>query len=73
MARKDGYIMEHRLVIAGLAGRLLSRTEVVNHVDHNPANNDPANLELWPTNRDHKMAEHGRYVLGVRNRWSRVD
>lgn len=70
MARADGYIMEHRLVIAEWAGRLLTRTEVVNHVDHNPANNARENLELWPTNRDHKLAEHGRYVPGVHNRVS---
>jgi hypothetical protein len=70
MARKDGYIMEHRLIVAGLAGRMLSRTEVVNHRNHNPRDNRPENLELWPTNRDHKMAEHGRFVPGVANRVS---
>lgn len=70
MARKDRYIMEHRLVMARMCGFLLTRTEVVNHIDHNPANNDPSNLELWPTNGDHKMAEHGRFVPGVANRIS---
>jgi hypothetical protein len=68
MARKDGYIMEHRLVMAQMCGRLLTRTEVVNHIDHNPANNDPGNLELWPTNADHKRGEVGRFVPGVANR-----
>jgi hypothetical protein len=69
MARKDGYIMEHRLVMARLCGRFLDRTEVVNHIDHNPSNNDPSNLELWPTNADHKRGEVGRFVEGVANRW----
>lgn len=73
MARKDGYIMEHRLVMALRMGRLLSRTEVVNHLDHNPANNDLANLELWPTNADHKRGEAGRCVVGVANRRFPVD
>lgn len=68
MARKDGYIMEHRLVMALWIGRLLSRAEVVNHKDHNPSNNDRANLELWPTNGDHKRGEVGRFVSGVANR-----
>jgi endogenous inhibitor of DNA gyrase (YacG/DUF329 family) len=70
MARKDGYIMEHRLVMAQMCGFLLTRTEVVNHIDHNPSNNHPGNLELWPTNADHKRGEVGRFVTGVANRSS---
>jgi len=70
MARKDGYIMEHRLVMAEWMGRLLTRIEVVNHKDHNPSNNLRANLELYPTNGDHKRGEVGRFVEGVTNRWS---
>jgi hypothetical protein len=68
MARKDGYVMEHRLVVARMAGRLLTRTEVVNHRDHDPSNNDPANLELWPDNGSHKRGEVGRFADGVANR-----
>lgn len=67
MARKDGYIMEHRLVIAKRIGRMLTRAEVVNHKDHNPSNNHPSNLELYPTNGDHKRGEVGRFVSGVAN------
>ena len=37
MARKDGYLMEHRLVMAEWCGYLLTRTEVVHHIDHDPA------------------------------------
>lgn len=37
--------------------------------DHDPLNNAPPNLELWPTNRDHKLGEHGRFVDGVANLW----
>jgi hypothetical protein len=68
MARQDGYIMEHRLLMARWAGRLLDRTEVVHHVDHDPTNNALDNLELWPTNRLHKLAEHHRPVDGAANR-----
>ena len=70
MARKDGYIMEHRLVMAQMCGFLMTREEVVNHIDHNPSNNHPSNLELWPTNADHKRGEYGRFVTGVANRLS---
>lgn len=69
MARKDGYVMEHRLLMAQITGRLLARTEVVHHLDHDPTNNALANLELWPSNGSHKAAEHGRVVPGAANRW----
>lgn len=58
MARKDGYVMEHRLFVAQAIGRLLLRSEVVHHKDHNPANNVLDNLQLFATNRDHKLYEH---------------
>ncbi len=67
MARKDGYVMEHRLVMATMLGRLLSRTEVVHHRDHDPLNNSATNLELWPSNGAHKMGEVGRIALGAAN------
>jgi hypothetical protein len=69
MARADGYVMEHRLVVARMAGYCLTRTEVVHHVDHDPQNNAGDNLELWPDNRSHKAAEHGRIVPGAACRW----
>lgn len=69
MARKDGYVMEHRLVMARWVGRTLERVEVVHHADHAPLNNGQSNLELWPDNRSHKIAEHGRVPTGAANRW----
>ena len=69
MARKDGYVMQHRLVMAQVCGFLLTRNEVVDHLDHNPSNNDPSNLALYPSNGDHKRGEVGRFVEGVANRW----
>jgi hypothetical protein len=73
MSRKDGYIMEHRLTMAWWVGRPLTRSECVHHLDHNPLNNALTNLELWPTNSDHKRAEGGRFVEGVANRWCPPD
>lgn len=58
MARKDGYVMEHRILVAQAIGRPLLRTEVVHHIDHNPANNQLSNLQLFASNRDHKLFEH---------------
>jgi hypothetical protein len=68
MARTDGYVMEHRLVMAQRLGRPLLRMECVHHLDHQPLNNAKANLELWPCNRSHKSAEHGIIVEGAANR-----
>ena len=68
MARADGYVMEHRLVMARRIGRPLLRSEVVNHINHDPRDNRPENLELYPSNGDHKRGEVGRFVPGVANR-----
>ena len=59
MARKDGYVMEHRLIMARWIGRPLTRTEVVHHENHDPQTNEQSNLQLWPDNRSHKMWEYG--------------
>lgn len=69
MARADGYVMEHRLAMARMCGRLLLRNEVVHHLNHDPTDNTPTNLEMWPSNGSHKAAEHGRVAEGVANRW----
>lgn len=65
MARKDGYIMEHRLQMAVTCGYLLTRDEVVNHENHNPRDNRPENLTLWPSNQTHKLYEWGKMLDGT--------
>jgi hypothetical protein len=71
MARGDGYVMEHRLVVARALGRILSRTEVVHHRNHDTRDNREENLELFPSNREHKLAEAGRRAVGAEGRSSR--
>ena len=73
MGRSDGYVMEHRLVMAQWIGRPLLRSEVVNHINHDPRDNRRENLELYPSNGDHKRGEVGRFVPGVANRLSLPD
>ena len=58
MARKDGYVMEHRLIVAQALGRVLTRAETVHHMNHNPTDNRLENLALFASNQDHKMFEH---------------
>ena len=65
MARKDGYVMEHRLIVAKVLGRCLERAEAVHHMNHNPVDNREENLALFSTNRDHKLYEHHGLPLPV--------
>ena len=58
MARKDGYVMEHRLEVARVIGRCLTRTEAVHHMNHDSTDNRVTNLALFKTNKDHKLFEH---------------
>jgi len=57
MARKDGYIMEHRLFVAQAMGRVLRRSEVVHHKNHDPTDNRLENLMLFASNSQHKRYE----------------
>lgn len=57
MARKHGYVMEHRLVVAQALGRCLVRSECVHHCNHDPFDNRLENLALFPTNQAHKFFE----------------
>lgn len=58
MARKNGYVLEHRLKVAKEIGRPLKSEEVVHHIDHDPQNNEMENLMLFRNNREHKLYEH---------------
>ena len=53
MASRNGYILEHRLVLARRLGRPLTRSETVHHIDSNTQNNTPDNLQL-------RQGRHGR-------------
>jgi hypothetical protein len=58
MARKDGYVMEHRLMVAKALGRPLLRSECVHHINHDATDNRLENLMLFASNDDHKRFEH---------------
>jgi hypothetical protein len=61
-----GYVLEHRLVMEVVLGRLLDRDEVVHHVNEDPLDNRPENLRVTtqPNHaRDHAI-ERGRDALG---------
>ena len=56
----SGYVREHRLVMEAEIGRALLPREVVHHIDGNPANNGPDNLELFASNAEHLAATNTR-------------
>ena len=50
------YVAVHRLVMEEHLGRYLKPSEVVHHIDGNPANNDISNLQLFANNQEHLSA-----------------
>uniref|UniRef100_A0A6M3LZ09 Putative homing endonuclease n=1 Tax=viral metagenome TaxID=1070528 RepID=A0A6M3LZ09_9ZZZZ len=61
MAFKNGYILEHRLIMAQQMGRLLTKNEIVHHRDRNKINNIPDNLKLV-TRYNHRETENNDIV-----------
>lgn len=59
-ARKNGYVLEHIIVMEQKLGRKLNDKERVHHIDHNPANNHPDNLKLYSSNSEH-LREEGHH------------
>lgn len=52
-----GYELEHRFIMSKILGRPLTRNEVVHHKDRNPMNNNPDNLKILQSQKEH-IDEH---------------
>lgn len=58
MRNHQGYILEHRLIMALSVGRPLRDDESVHHIDGDHGNNDISNLQL-------RRGSHGKHVVMV--------
>ena len=68
LADKQGYVFEHRLVVASFLKRKLKPTEVIHHIDSNRQNNKPSNLCVFPSRKAHmqfhgEMMEYARVLI----------
>lgn len=66
-ATKDGYVLEHRLVMEKELGRFLDPSEIVHHLNEDPSDNRPENLSV--TIQSEHAREHG--LTRVRDKFGR--
>lgn len=50
---KNGYVLEHRIIVENKIGRLLTSKEIVHHVNGLKKDNRPENLEVLSSNSEH--------------------
>lgn len=63
-ARKDGYVLQHRLVAEAVLGRFLYAREVVHHDNGDKLDNSVDNLWLFPNQKEH-ISHHNRKSEGA--------
>ena len=72
-ATRSGYVLEHRLVMEAIIGRVLLRSEVVHHKNGDPLDNRPDNLQLFANNAEHLKHElTGRVPNWTQEGWERM-
>lgn len=63
MSAADGYLFEHRYVMANHLGRMLSQDEDVHHIDENTLNNDESNLQVLSRSEHVKLHHRKKKII----------
>jgi len=66
-----GYIYEHRLVMEEKIGRLLTKGEIVHHINGNKLDNRPCNLELFSRSQHAKLHNFGSFRKVMKSKYVR--
>lgn len=64
---KNDYVLHHRVVMENMLGRLLTKDEVVHHINGDKKDNRECNLEIM-SNSEH-ASHHGEYVTKSMSEW----
>lgn len=63
-ATKNGYVLEHRIVMENILNRPLLDNEDIHHIDGNGRNNNPNNLEIKKRGDHQRFHMHQRFPNG---------
>ena len=67
-ADRDGYVLEHRIIVEKKIGRYLTSLEVVHHLNFDKADNRIENLMLFSSQKEHQRFHHKLQQYGYTTR-----